>query len=98
MYAARELPLPYGMFYLPCVGRDDPARLVLAKSTPLGTPRRGHPSLRFLARPLPNKAFGFAGGPIFGGASPLSQGGLGAGGQRPPLRRVSFAIPVRAAL
>ena len=31
---------------------------------------------RSAARPLPNKAFGFAGDPIFGGASPLSQGGL----------------------
>ena len=38
--------------------------LVLAKSTPLGTPRRGHPSLRFLARPLPTKpaSLGFCGG------------------------------------
>ena len=40
------------------------------------------------ARPLPNKAFGFAGDPISGGDSPLSQGGIEIGGHRPPLRRI----------
>ena len=37
--------------------------LVVAKSAPVGTPMRGHPSLRSLAPPLPGEpaALGFAG-------------------------------------
>ena len=40
--------------------------IVLAKYTTLGTPKRGDPSLRSLARPLPNvtAALGHIGGPF----------------------------------
>lgn len=39
--------------------------LVVAKSAPVGTPMRGHPSLRSLAPPLPNRptALGSVGDP-----------------------------------
>ena len=42
-----------------------PAALVVAKSAPVGTPLPGHPSLRSLAPPLPNRptALGSVGGP-----------------------------------
>ena len=53
-------------------------------STPTSLSPAPYPSLpperrklaHFAASPLPNKAFGFAGGPIFGGDSPFHKGAL----------------------
>ena len=49
------------------------------------------------SRPLPNKAFGFAGGPYSAATAPFRKRGLGAGGQRLSLRgdRIQSEIFIR---